>query len=124
MLSVAGADRLQQGMRGAWGKPAGIVARVNINQVLVSLRTTDRYRATAIEALRRAMYKFPGRQKLVVSRNWGFTKLPRDEYERMKEEGKLLKDGAYVKYLRQKGPIADNVKNYPIAFLEEMADAG
>lgn len=30
MLSCAGADRLQQGMRGAWGKPYGSVARVNM----------------------------------------------------------------------------------------------
>lgn len=30
MLSCAGADRLQQGMRGAWGKPYGCVARVNM----------------------------------------------------------------------------------------------
>merc|ERR1712230_82440 len=32
MLSCAGADRLQTGMRGAWGKPYGMVARVNIGQ--------------------------------------------------------------------------------------------
>jgi large subunit ribosomal protein L10e len=31
MLSCAGADRLQQGMRGAWGKPYGSVARVNMS---------------------------------------------------------------------------------------------
>merc|ERR1719277_2995638 len=30
MLSCAGADRLQTGMRGAFGKPQGSVARVNI----------------------------------------------------------------------------------------------
>merc|ERR1712018_1118893 len=30
MLSCAGADRLQTGMRGAYGKPNGLVARVNI----------------------------------------------------------------------------------------------
>ena len=34
MLSCAGADRLQQGMRGAWGKPYGCVARVNMCVVL------------------------------------------------------------------------------------------
>merc|ERR1711991_550182 len=39
MLTCAGADRLQTGMRGAWGKPAGTVARVNIGQVLMSVRT-------------------------------------------------------------------------------------
>jgi hypothetical protein len=41
MLSCAGADRLQTGMRGAWGKPNGTVARVNIGQILLSLRCRD-----------------------------------------------------------------------------------
>lgn len=41
MLSCAGADRLQTGMRGAFGKPNGLVARVNIGQVLISVRTRD-----------------------------------------------------------------------------------
>lgn len=41
MLSCAGADRLQTGMRGAWGKPNGTVARVNIGQILLSVRTRD-----------------------------------------------------------------------------------
>lgn len=38
MLSCAGADRLQTGMRGAFGKPLGLAARVNIGQVLLSVR--------------------------------------------------------------------------------------
>merc|ERR1712008_331832 len=42
MLSRAGADRLQTGMRGAFGKPQGTVARVRIGQPLMSVRhTTD-----------------------------------------------------------------------------------
>lgn len=41
MLSCAGADRLQTGMRGAWGKPNGTVARVNIGQIILSVRTKD-----------------------------------------------------------------------------------
>ncbi|EMC95694.1 hypothetical protein BAUCODRAFT_34458 [Baudoinia panamericana UAMH 10762] len=41
MLSCAGADRLQTGMRGAYGKPNGSVARVNIGQILLSVRTRD-----------------------------------------------------------------------------------
>jgi large subunit ribosomal protein L10e len=116
MLSVAGADRLQQGMRGAWGKPAGTVARVSIGQILISVRTVDRHQPTAIEALRRSMYKFPGRQKIVVSKNWGFTKLKREEYVRMKAEGKLMSDGAYVQFLSNHGRIADNLKRFPGAF--------
>ncbi|MGI4747684.1 MAG: ribosomal protein L16 [Janthinobacterium lividum] len=41
MLSCAGADRLQTGMRGAFGKPNGLVARVTIGQILLSVRTRD-----------------------------------------------------------------------------------
>ena len=40
-LSCAGADRLSSGMRGAFGKPYGTAARVDIGQVLISLRTKD-----------------------------------------------------------------------------------
>ncbi|KAL5343370.1 ribosomal protein L10e/L16 [Aspergillus crustosus] len=72
-LAVAGADRLATGMRGAWGKPVGKAARVHCSQSLISVRTSDRHVSVAVEALRRAMYKFPGRQSVVVSRLWGFT---------------------------------------------------
>ena len=116
MLSCAGADRLQTGMRGAWGKPNGSVARVNIGQILLSVRTRDNHRATAIEALRRSQYKFPGRQKIIVSKNWGFTPLRRDDYVQLRKEGKVKIDGAYVQFLRNKGPIERNVGLYPTAF--------
>merc|ERR1712058_109500 len=36
MLSCAGADRLQTGMRGAYGKAHGTAARVRIGQILIS----------------------------------------------------------------------------------------
>lgn len=122
MLSCAGADRLQTGMRGAWGKPNGTVARVNIGQILLSVRTRDNHRATAIEALRRSQYKFPGRQKIIVSKNWGFTPLRRDDYVAMRQEGRVKIDGAYVQFLRNKGPIERNVGLYPTAF-ETKAEA-
>lgn len=70
MLSCAGADRLQTGMRGAFGKPQGTCARVAIGQVLLSVRCKDSNSHHAQEALRRAKFKFPGRQKIIVSRKW------------------------------------------------------
>ena len=74
MLSCAGADRLQTGMRGAFGKALGTCARVAIGQVLLSVRCKDNHGAHAQEALRRAKFKFPGRQKIIVSRKWyGFS---------------------------------------------------
>ena len=44
MLSCAGADRLQTGMHGAFGKPQGTVARVHIGQVIMSIPTNCRTR--------------------------------------------------------------------------------
>ena len=87
MLSCAGADRLQTGMRHAFGKPNGLVARVRIGQPLISIRTKDDKKEVAIEALRRAKMKFPGRQKIVVSKKWGFTKWTREEYAEMDARG-------------------------------------
>ena len=103
-------NRLQQGMRGAWGKPHGTAARVDIGQVLISVRTRDNNKAVVIEALRRCKYKFAGRQKLIVSNKWGFTKLTREEYVTQRQAGKLQPDGCYVKYLTEKGPLDAHFK--------------
>lgn len=105
MLSCAGADRLQTGMRGAYGKPLGTVARVMIGQPLLSIRGKDVHRPHLIEALRRSKFKFPGRQKIYVSDKWGFTKFTRAEYERLLGEGKLTPDGVSVQYRPDHGPL-------------------
>eukprot|EP00032_Breviata_anathema_P000361 JZ548991.1.p1 GENE.JZ548991.1~~JZ548991.1.p1 ORF type:complete len:235 (+),score=87.25 JZ548991.1:24-728(+) len=105
MLSCAGADRLQTGMRGAFGKPTGVVARVDIGQVLMSVRCKENHVVHVVEALRRARYKFPGRQKIVISRKMGFTNLTVDEYNQKKAEGKLIQDGVQVKELKGRGPL-------------------
>jgi large subunit ribosomal protein L10e len=105
MLSCAGADRLQTGMRGAFGKPTGTVARVNIGQPLISVRSSDVHKAVVIEGLRRCKYKFPGNQKIIVSNKWGFTKLTREEYMEAKEENRVVPDGAYVKIIGKRGPL-------------------
>jgi large subunit ribosomal protein L10e len=76
-------------------------------------------RATAIEALRRSQYKFPGRQKIIVSKNWGFTPLRREEYVEKRKEGRVRVDGAYVQFLSNHGPLANNIKRFPGAFETE-----
>uniref|UniRef100_A0A453I5W4 Uncharacterized protein n=1 Tax=Aegilops tauschii subsp. strangulata TaxID=200361 RepID=A0A453I5W4_AEGTS len=97
MLSCAGADRLQTGMRGAFGKPTGMCARVHIGQVLLSVRCRDAHAAHAQEALRRAKFKFPGRQRVIVSGKWGFTKFKREEYLKLRREGRIVPDGVNAK---------------------------
>ena len=105
MLSCAGADRLQTGMRHAFGKPNGVVARVKIGQILVSIRTKPERIDEAIVALRRAKFKFPGQQKIVVSKKWGFTKFSKEEYVQMRKDGRLIPDGNGAKYISRRGPI-------------------
>ena len=56
-------------MRGAFGKPQGTVARVDIGQIIMSVRTKDNHKASAVEAFRRAKFKFPGRQKVKENDN-------------------------------------------------------
>jgi len=106
MLSCAGADRLQTGMRGAFGKAQGLVARVRIGQSLMSVRTHDKHKNDVIEALRRSKFKFPGRQKIYVSKRWGFTKWDREVYQEMRDDGRLVTDGVNVQYLPEHGPLS------------------
>jgi len=106
MLSCAGADRLQTGMRGAFGKAHGTVARVRIGQILLSVRSSDKHKDHVVESLRRSKFKFPGRQKIYISKKWGFTKWDRTEYEGMRAEGRLIPDGVTVKYLPEHGPLS------------------
>ncbi len=116
-------------MRGAWGKPYGTAARVNIGQIILSIRTKESNAPVIIEALRRARYKFPGRQKIIISKKWGFTQVAKQEYEKLKENKQVLqwvsvnrsslrcllmnnyRDGAYVKFIKPKGPLEENLRN-------------
>lgn len=56
----------------------------------------------AQEALRRAKFKFPGRQKIITSRNWGFTNFVRDDFIRWRKEGRLLNDGVNARLITNK----------------------
>merc|ERR1712117_490339 len=87
MLSCAGADRLQTGMRGAYGKPQGLVARVRIGQPLMSIRVRDHHEAHAYEALRRA-------------------KFDREQFQEGLQNGTIVTDGVGCQYKPNHGPIA------------------
>jgi large subunit ribosomal protein L10e len=55
----AGADRISEGMRAAFGKPIGTAARVHSGQKIMTLETTQNHFATAKLALKRAAIKLP-----------------------------------------------------------------
>jgi len=108
MLSCAGADRLQTGMRQAFGKPVGCVARVDIGQIIFSVRSKDSNQKHVVEALRRAKYKFPGRQNIIVSNRWGFTPYSRDQYTKYESQGRLLDRGSHVAVHNGHGKLEKN----------------
>merc|ERR1712194_469144 len=82
------------------------VPRVDIGQILISVRVKEEKAGSAVEALRRAKFKFPGRQKIHVSHKWGFTKFLKEDYTKWKAAGRVIMDGVHVKWLSSKGPLS------------------
>lgn len=68
MAVGAGADRVQDGMRKAFGKPVSLEAIVKKNQKVATIRTNKRNFKDAKEALRRAAMKLPAPCKIVVDK--------------------------------------------------------
>ncbi|ODS41364.1 hypothetical protein BEH94_11975 [Candidatus Altiarchaeales archaeon WOR_SM1_SCG] len=73
IASGAGADRVQTGMRRAFGKPVGRAARVYIGQKVMSVfldtgDDEDENLRTAKSALKNALLKIPGNMKIVVEK--------------------------------------------------------
>ncbi|MFW6121078.1 MAG: 50S ribosomal protein L16 [Petrotogales bacterium] len=55
----AGADRVSQGMRASYGKNVGMCARVESNQIIMTVDTTKQHFHHAKKALRKAGMKLP-----------------------------------------------------------------
>ncbi len=68
MATGAGADRVQDGMRKAFGKPVSSVALVKANQRILTIKTNKRNFNDAKEALRRAAMKFPVPCRIVIDK--------------------------------------------------------
>ncbi len=66
MIAGAGADRLQEGMRLAFGDPIGRAARVRMGQPVITVRTYPQFIDKVKEALRRAKYKLPFPCRIII----------------------------------------------------------
>ena len=64
----AGADRVSQGMRKAFGKLVGTAARVPTGQRVITIRTSKQHFITAKDALRKAGMKLPTPISIVVDK--------------------------------------------------------
>jgi len=66
MLATAGADRLQEGMRRAFGKPIGRAARVKKGTEIAEVRVMREHEEVAKDALRTGSYKLPIKTHLIT----------------------------------------------------------
>ena len=105
MLSTAGADRLQTGMRHAFGKPEGMVARTRYGSQIMGIRTTTAGLKHALEALRRASFKFPGHTRVVISNKVGFSRYTFPQYKELAAAGSIEDCGNHMKRVYRRGPI-------------------
>jgi large subunit ribosomal protein L10e len=68
MAMGAGADRISDGMRRAFGKPVGHAVRAQIGAEVMTIYTTEAHVEDAREALRKASHKLPVPTRLVITR--------------------------------------------------------
>ncbi len=69
MVAGAGADRIQKGMRRAFGKPTDRAARVRPNQPIFTIYTYNEFEDVVKTALERAARKLSGRWKIERDEN-------------------------------------------------------
>jgi len=67
MIATAGADRLQEGMRKAFGKPIGVASRVDIGSVILDIMIKAENLDKAKDAMKAATRKLPFTYKIVVT---------------------------------------------------------
>ena len=66
MIAAAGADRLQEGMRRAFGKAVSLAARVKRGQCIMELQVKKEHLEAAKKALKSACVKLPGTPSIRV----------------------------------------------------------
>ena len=64
----AGADRVSQGMRASYGKNVSLAARVNKNQKIITIETSEDFVDLAKEALRKATCKISSPCKVIIEK--------------------------------------------------------
>jgi len=68
MIFGAHADRLQDGMRKAFGKPIGIAARVRVGQPIIEVGVNENAVEVAKEALHRGQDKLPIPCRIIIEK--------------------------------------------------------
>lgn len=66
MIATAGADRLQEGMRRAFGKAVSLAARVDRGQVIMEMHVKKEHLEVAKKALKNSCVKLPGTPSIKI----------------------------------------------------------
>ncbi len=66
MIAAAGADRLQEGMRRAFGKAVSLAARVKAGQIIMEMHVKKEHLEVAKKSLRDCCVKLPGTPSIEV----------------------------------------------------------
>ena len=69
LIAAAGADRLSEGMRRAFGKANSLAARVKQGQVIMEMNVEKEHVEAASSALRKACVKLPGTPTIRILEN-------------------------------------------------------
>ena len=69
MIAAAGADRLQEGMRRAFGKAVSLAARLKAGQCVMEMHVNDEHVEAARKALLNACVKLPGTPQIRILDN-------------------------------------------------------
>ena len=107
MLSCAGADSLQTGVRGAFGEPQGTVARGRIGQVIVFVGTKRQNKEHVTGTTHKAKFKFSGTRRFMSPGSGALLSLMSMSLNLV--ENQLIPDGSGVGYIpnRTPGQMAD-----------------
>ena len=80
-----------------------------INDFLISARCREEQAVVDVakDALRRASMKFPGRQVVMVSKQFGFSHLTHYQYHKYHEQGLIKGYGSFCRVLSKRGPLSN-----------------
>ena len=68
-INVAQADRFQEGMKKAYGKPSGTAAAVKRGKTIMQAKVNEGNIAQAKRALKKASDKFPITCRIIIKKN-------------------------------------------------------
>ena len=95
-------------MRHTFGKSGGKVAKIKINDILI-LRCREDQTVVDVgkDALRRASMMLPGRQVVMVSKQFRLSHLTHYQYHKYLGQGLIKGYGSFCRVLSKRGPLSN-----------------